>query len=236
MSSSEAAGNPTTAPKVARRCRKGSRSSFTLVELLVVMGIIALLMVMAMPTFLRGGSSTAAQGAVSRLKATMNLARQWAVTRRTRTYVVFPMHTNSFAGAPHLVSTALRGWNIWTAEEGYLNEWQFLPPGFLFRDDGGSSAPWSENLLSNSTATDRSFPVGFPPGVGSTQFMRCISFRPNGQLNQTGGTTLQVLFSEGSALDNLAAGTVTNILRNPTGRVFGVRIQPLTGRASVVEY
>lgn len=206
------------------------RASFTLVELIVVMGIFALLMVMTMPSFLRRGSGTAAQGAVSRLKATMNLARQWAITRRTRTYVVFPTVTNSFAGAPHLISTALRGWNIWTAEDGFLNEWQFLPPGFLFLDTAQSSV-----LFTNST-TDRIFPIRFPLTNSATQWMRCISFKPDGRLNQNGFTTLDALFSEGSIMDNTATGTASNLMRNASGRVYGVRVQPLTGRASVVEY
>ena len=222
----------------AAAARRRRRASFTLVELLVVMGIFALLMVMAIPGFLRRGSGTSAQGAVSRLKATMNLARQWAVTRRTPTYVVFPTATNSFAGAPHLVSTALRGWNIWTAEDGFLNEWQFLPSGFLFLDSGSiQNVPGAgENLLATNTVTDRIFPIRFPLASSPTQMMRCISFKPNGQLNQAGGTTLQVLFSEGSIMDDPAAGVASNLMRNASGRVYGVRVQPLTGRASVVEY
>jgi len=194
--------------------------------------------VMALPGFLRRGSGTAAQGAVSRLKATMNLARQWAVTRRTPTYVVFPTTTNSFAGAPQLVVTALRGWNIWTAEDGYLNEWQFLPPGFLFRDAATSqSAPGgNENLLATNVVTDRIFPIRFPLNNSPTQMMRCISFKPDGRLNQNGATTLQVLFSEGTLQDDTTAGVASNALRNASGRTYGVRIQPLTGRASVVEY
>ncbi len=96
-----------TSPRGRRPETRGDRRSFTLVELLVVLGIFTLLMTIAAPTFLKRSPAAAAQGAVLRLKSTIALARQWAVTRRTTTYVVFPEENSVFTGAPQLAAAAI---------------------------------------------------------------------------------------------------------------------------------
>jgi len=214
------------------RSRRECCRSFTLVELLVVMGIFALLMTIAVPTFLKRSPTVAAHGALLRLKSTIALARQWAVTRRQITYVVFPEDNSSFVGAPQLAATAMRGYNIFTMEDGWLNDWQFLPVGFVFSRTHGEG----ENLLSTTSTSDRVFNIPFPLTNSPLHTMRCISFTPDGRLNQNGGTTLQVVFTPGTIDANAQTGAVSNYLAVTNAPAFGLRIRPLTGRQAVVEY
>ncbi len=216
----------------SRGMRPTDRRSFTLVELLVVLGIFALLTTIAIPVFLKRNPTAAAQGALLRLKSTLSLARQWAVTRRTTTYVVFPEDSSVFTGAPHLAAAAMRGYNIMTTNEGWLSEWQFLPMGFVFsRTHGGN-----ENLLSTTITNDRVFSIPFPLTNSTPRAMRCISFSPNGRLNQNGGTTLQVVLTSGTIDANITNGTASAYMVYPNSSAFGLRIRPLTGRMSLVEY
>ncbi len=221
--------------RVARATdRRIGRRSFTLVELLVVLGILALMMTMAVPVFLKRSPTTAARGAVLQLKSTLSLARQWAVTRRHTTYVVFPEDDSSvFTGAPHLAVTAMRGYNIMTKEDGWLGEWQFLPIGFVFSRN--SKHGGNENLFIGNEVGVFRFPVPFPFTNSPPRDMRCVSFTPNGRLNQTGGTTLQVVFTAGT-IDANTNGTVSAYMPAANAPAFGVRIRPLTGRMTAVEY
>ena len=219
--------------RVARATdRRIGRRSFTLVELLVVLGIFALMMTMAAPVFLKRSPTTAAQGAVLQLKSTLSLARQWAVTRRHTTYVVFPEDSSVFTGAPHLAVTAMRGYNIMTKEDGWLGEWQFLPIGFVFSRN--SKHGGTTNLF-HAVKTDRVFSLPFPYTNSPPRDMRCVSFKPNGRLNQTGGTTLEVVFTAGT-IDANTNGTVSAYMPAANAPAFGVRIHPLTGRLTAVEY
>lgn len=66
-----------------------NRRGFTLLELLTVVAIMLILMTMAAAAYrgmVRGGSMPSA---VSNLRSTLALARQYAVTHRSRTFVIF---------------------------------------------------------------------------------------------------------------------------------------------------
>jgi len=65
------------------------RRGFTLLELLTVMAIMLLLMGMTLGTYYGFTRSAGMQGATSNLRATLYEARQFAVTHRRRTHVLF---------------------------------------------------------------------------------------------------------------------------------------------------
>src|SRR6056297_1154101 len=63
---------------------------FTLIELLVTMGIMAVVITLTIPAFTGLGRGTKMNSALSGLKNTFSLARQWAISHRDTVYVLFP--------------------------------------------------------------------------------------------------------------------------------------------------
>ena len=62
---------------------------FTLLELLVVVAIMGIIMAMSVAAFLDIGRSAAIKSTALNLRASMSHARQYAITKRTKTYFVY---------------------------------------------------------------------------------------------------------------------------------------------------
>ncbi len=87
-----------------RQHRQRTGVAFTLVELLVVMGVISVLLVAVLPAFKGLGSATAQRGAVGTMLGVLDRARMMAVSDGLSTYVVFawPGAANPTAFQPAL--------------------------------------------------------------------------------------------------------------------------------------
>jgi len=108
------------------------RAGFTLVELLAVVAIMAILMVIALPAFhlfAKKDIDTAA----AELRATLRLARQYAVTRRQEVFVVFPTADDP-APSEEDVDKLLRSYAVLALTNDspeqyeYVTEWHYLVP------------------------------------------------------------------------------------------------------------
>lgn len=203
------------------------RSAFTLVELLVVIGIMATLLVLVVPSFTGLGRGQSMRSAVAQLRSTLSLARQWSITRNENTYVIFPS-TGNYNPARN-VTLALRSYAVWAEKSGYISEWRYLPPGVIF-----DSTEMATNNLFNGT-TDRVFPVSFPSNGSPVSTRYCIAFTPNGRLNQTGGRTLQVYLREGWVNVNTNTGYAPDPTIKSTNYTMYFEIRPLTGQTRIRE-
>lgn len=153
------------------------RRGFTLVELLVVMGIMALIIMAATPMFNGMTRSSGMQGATMQLRSTLSLARQWAITHRVNTYVVFPNSDTNSLNDPNSLR-AYHAYNVMTTDSVakaniFLRDWVFLPPGFFFSDHGDSSSVLASAWASGANRVDG---VPYTPSSG----MPAIVFRPDG--------------------------------------------------------
>lgn len=144
------------------RCSR--QGAFSILELLVVIGIMAVLAAMTMaiaPGFLR---SSAMSSSLSSVASAVSLARNEAIRSRKQTYFVLAP-TNSEKG--FLAYAILR------REDGtnsYVVPWKKLPTGVLFRPDVAPNPLPSDN-----------FP--YPGDGGASAEMRVISFVSDGALD-----------------------------------------------------
>ena len=158
------------------------RSGFTLVELLAVVGIMAIILVIALPSFdafkLRSSSS-----AIPTLMSTLRLARQYAITHRQDVFVVFPDGREAYS-PPGDVTKAYTAYAVIASNRAtdryeYITEWKTLPKGVFFVSSVGSST--DTVFRSYGTAANRFTHFPFPNDNASDRSLCTIKFRPNGK-------------------------------------------------------
>lgn len=100
------------------------RAGFTLIELLTVMAIIAIIMAIGVMAFVDIGRNAGMRSSVSKFQSGLALARQWAITHRTRTQVEY---NNS--------PTENRGYYLISAKgsAGLIGTTNFLSEGIAFQ-------------------------------------------------------------------------------------------------------
>ncbi len=153
------------------RIEKNGLAGFTLVELLVVIAIMALVMAVAVPAFQGIGRDAAMRTAFFRLSTTIPLARQWAMNHRQDVYILFP-------DIGHQTNIAFRSYAVYAAEEGYLRDWQVLPPGIVFDPDFDAAG---RNIFDlNAPSVQVPFPDNNSPV--SPQPMPRLRFRAMGNI------------------------------------------------------
>ena len=126
------------------------RRGFTLIELLVVIGIMAALLVAAGPMWNGLTRSSGVKGATMQLRTVLSLARQWAITHRQKTYVIFPTTDSNMQYRAYTVYAIT---DPTTGAGEYVREWEMLPQGVRFSPDGVDNvlAASSAILLTNVT-------------------------------------------------------------------------------------
>jgi len=158
------------------------RGGFTLVELLAVVGIMAIILVIALPSFdafkLRSTSS-----AFPPLISTLRLARQYAITHRQDVFVVFPDGREAYS-PPSEVTKAYTAYAVIASNRAtdryeYITEWKTLPKGVFFLSNVGSST--DTVFRSYGTAANQFTHFPFPNDNGSARSLCTIKFRPNGK-------------------------------------------------------
>lgn len=201
--------------------RNSRRKGFTLVELLVVMGIMAILVMVAGPMFNGLTRSSGMKGATMQLSTTLSMARQWAITHRVKTYVVFPSTdgTNkSFS------SRAYRAYNVMAYDEinrtnAFLRDWAFLPQGFIFANE--NLANDKDNIFKDwPSKANRANGVPYPDNNSTIDNVPAIAFRPDGSTTGAGDIYRQPQLFITEGLRNDSTGdwgskpeAVTNIVQ-----------------------
>lgn len=138
------------------RAPRASCRAFTLVEMLVVLGIIGILAAMTLPSFKNAGKGNVTESATRQLMDDLALARLKAMSQRSKVYVVFAPDLNFFFGANtlsantsnylttniaanNLVGGQLTSYALYSprmvgeqpgqSTPRYLSEWHSLPDG-----------------------------------------------------------------------------------------------------------
>ena len=207
-------------------------SAFSLVELLVVMGIIGM-MVGLSALAVSGMRAPAVQHAADQVLSGLSLARQIAITKNTQAALLIA--TNTSSGFP---SEPYRYWSVV-----YLNrsstqwmlakDWESLPNGAFFLDtrgqSGASYSPIGGNPLSNDYSVGTFMPNKYATSTFtingtaiSSATIPCIQFKSDGTKASGGGEAIRI--AQGSITSGNATLTSLNQYYvvetdNRTGRI-----------------
>jgi prepilin-type N-terminal cleavage/methylation domain-containing protein len=161
--------------------RRVERRAFTLVEMLAVLAIMALMLLIGMP-ILQSFSSRGMSAAISGLMTTLRLARQYAVTKRTEVWVVFPDGRGGYANKSEIrkaaVSYAVIATNRKEKKYEYISEWKYLPKGVAFLTNTVDVDYF--NVFDSYDDVDQSTVFPFPADKSPVQNLSAVLFKANG--------------------------------------------------------
>jgi len=242
-----AAGNSQSALRIPQFARHSSlpigrvaqlyavtrHAAFTLLELLVVIGIISILLVAIIPAVTSLSKSSGRKGAISNLLGAIEQARAEAIKTGQATYVVFATFTAAS-------QTTLDRYNYKSlaifeddpANPGtpkQLTKWQTLPTGVTIRSKAGSSESIT-NLANTSTM------FTFTPESSTTASFYYIKFNANGEVEAPPSPPSNVTLAVFEGYVNGGTEVITSAKDTngePAARE-SITIARLTGRAKRV--
>jgi len=164
-----------------------------MLTVLVIMGII---MGIGIPAVTNLMKSSGLSAATRQVHNALNFARQYAITQRTNTRVIFP-----YKGTVGTTGTNLAPWYQSYAvvaigsTTNYLSKWEHLPVGTVFMDK--NVALGTPPCLDNLGTASLPFPSINSGGFATLSY---IEFTPTGAASQAGAFTITEGFMNGSAV------------------------------------
>lgn len=183
-------------------CRSSRRHRpFTLVELLVVMVIMAILLGIAIAPFEKLATGTGVDAAARTVSSQLRLARQYAISNRTRVAVALPADQGPQEDRKY---TALRTFHEdssgnWQPVKN--TQWEYLPTGAVI--DPVEPAPAHTETINGDT-------------------YRAVVFKPTGALDHAGDITVTVyegVFTDGTLVSRNQSNKKEIVIDQYTGRV-----------------
>ncbi|MBN1268795.1 MAG: prepilin-type N-terminal cleavage/methylation domain-containing protein [Kiritimatiellae bacterium] len=203
-----------------------SRRGFTLAELLAVIAIMAIMLGLTFVGFNQLGASKGVAAAIAELKTTLSLARQWAITHRQETCVVFAPEISSDLTKAYRAYAVFAITNKTLQTGHYVRDWTFLPQGVVFVRDATPG---------NVFEPIREKSIPFPQDSSVGQTLPVISFSPDGGVLGAGINTYQIYVREGWAMVSTNGSTLDYGV-NPGKSNRSVQVFTLTGGLKVKDY
>jgi prepilin-type N-terminal cleavage/methylation domain-containing protein len=221
-----------SAPRPAVALREGG---FTLLELLIVVGIIAMMLVALVPAVTSLSKSGGRRAAINSLLGGIEQARAEAIKSGQATYVVFPMFTsgtqstldryNYRSYAIFQDNAANPNPNPALVNVKQLTDWKSFPTGVALRAAGIAAL---SNLADPATLTPQVANLSFVPDATATPF-RCLKFNSNGEVQMPTANVLLAVF-EGYVNNGSEVATTKDGSGNPSAVEY-LTVSQFTGRA-----
>jgi type II secretory pathway pseudopilin PulG len=209
--------------------------AFTLVEILVVLGMIVILLSAVVPVVTSLSKANGRKAAMANLLGGIEQARAEAINTSQATYVVFP----TFGAAT--AQTTLDRYNYKSyaifednaANPGSVKQvtpWKALPTGVALRATGTAALANLADPASLSPAPT----FTFIPDTGATAAFRCFKFNSNGEVEAPATNVLLGVF-EGYVNNNGSEIATTKDGSGNPAAVEYISITQFTGRAEPAE-
>lgn len=213
------------------------RFAFTLLEVLVVIGIISILLVAVIPAVTSLSKSSGRKGAASNLISMIEQARSLALSDARNTYVAFATTLTGSATPLMVQEYSYRAYAVFEdaasgAGKLQVTKWQKLPKGISFRSRDESGAPAGTCITSSTNTTTDTF--SFSP-LGSATTISCpyIAFDSTGAIIQPTSTSpMRIVVFEGTATSSGESPTARESSGEPVRDE--IQVAKFTGRATYV--
>ena len=227
---------------VNHRVKERGARGFTLIELLAVVAILGIafgIAVAALPGMTRG---SAMRASTVELRSTLSLARQWAITHRENTYVVFA-DGGRYSGDTRTKQAgerAFRGYAVYGEKSGFVSDWKFLKTGIYFFPEHSGAPNYTPYKNPFENAVGRGVLLPFPEagdGIHPSEFP-AVGFKPGGGVKGTGASTQEIYIGEGYMTSAVGRGEVEagDLEFKPNTAITGFQLSGLTGAVKVRVY
>ena len=163
------------------RSPSAHRRAFTLIELMVVIGIIAIMLVALVPAVNSLSKASGRKAAIGSLIGTVEQARVNAIKTGQATYVVFPTFTaGSQAVLDRYDHKSFAIFQDDPAGPKQLTTWKTLPTGVCLRAKVASNQALDN--LPDATSSTPPLVFSFSPEATATPLFHYIKFNSNGEI------------------------------------------------------
>lgn len=218
-----------------------SKRGFTLIELMVVVGLIGLLTMFAIPAFQTAGQGGRLNVAAFQLSTTLSLARQQAISTRQRVFVVFPDDEDVlYTGAnAQYRFKAFRAYAVYGERDGYLSEWRSLPPGLIIDPDYSIGGAMENFTLRGGGSMFLLDNIPFPHDTSPSREMYVVGFATDGPVHVRGTVNTHspvVYLTEGwTSMDDAGGNFDWGLYRDD--QVYRlVHVNAITGQTRIREH